>query len=192
MGFEHWVQLFDTEASLADAVARFLRDGWQSGESLIAIVRDRHRPLIAARLLALGVAPQQLVETGQLEFSSAESALASLMRQGRPDPDRFEALVGGRVRERAGHGPGLRVYGEIVDLLADENDLASAQTLEALWNDLGQETAFTLFCGYSAVNFGDPATRPSLLAICRAHSEVRSNPRDPLGAFLSGPVAIRG
>jgi hypothetical protein len=34
------------------------------------------------------------------------------------------------------------------------------------------------------VNFGDPRTADALRHICRAHSRVRSNPLDALGAYL--------
>jgi hypothetical protein len=43
---------------------------------------------------------------------------------------------------------------------------------------------FTLFCGYSAVHFGDPRSAAALQAICRAHTHVRASSDDDLGAFL--------
>ena len=73
---------------------------------------------------------------------------------------------------------------EIVDLLAVQGNFAGAQLLENLWNELHARMPFTLFCGYSSENFGDPLTAGSLRSICRSHSHVRSNPNDLLGSFL--------
>lgn len=190
MAFEHWVQLFDSDESRADAIARFLRDGFQLGESMVAIARSDRWPGIAARLDALGVPTPSLIEAGQLDVRGAESTLKSLMPGGRLDSACFEALIARPLGERLGHGRPLRVYGEMVDLLARQGDLAGAQALEERWNDLGRQASMTLFCGYSAVNFGDPRTRPALKAICQAHSELRSNPRDALGSFLVSPQAL--
>jgi hypothetical protein len=56
--------------------------------------------------------------------------------------------------------------------------------LESLFDELRAREPFTLFCGFSAVHFGDPRTADALRRVCRAHSRVRANPFDPLGAYL--------
>ena len=116
------------------------------------------------------------------------------MRNGAPDAERFDARVGALVRRLVGRGRPLRVYGEMVDILAARGDFRLAQELEALWNTFGEHTRFTLFCGYSAINFGDPRSLEALRLICRAHSHVRSEPGDPLATFLlesADPEPIR-
>jgi hypothetical protein len=192
MAFEHAVQLFDSDESVADAVAHFLRDGFKLGESMMVIVGDGRWSLIVDRLTALGISHRVLIETGQLARHSAESTLRTLMPEGRLDRGRFETLFVEPVRERRRDGRRLRVFGEMVDLLAHRGNFANAQALEELWNEFGDDPTLTLFCGYLAVHFGDPATRPALRAICQAHSELRSNPRDALGSFLLAPDALRG
>ena len=52
------------------------------------------------------------------------------------------------------------------------------------WNDLGARCSFTLLCGYGAAHFASPSAGRALDAICRAHSRVRADAADPLGAWL--------
>ena len=65
-----------------------------------------------------------------------------------------------------------------------EGDIMGAHDLEELWNALGEREAFTLFCGYSTVHFGDPRSGNALRQICQLHSHVHMSPRDLLGSFL--------
>jgi hypothetical protein len=87
------------------------------------------------------------------------------------------------------HGRPVRVYGEMVDNLAVRGDYAHAILLESMWNALATRYTFTLFCGYSAISFGDPRRGDMLRKICAAHTHVSADDRDPLGAFL---VATHG
>jgi hypothetical protein len=124
------------------------------------------------------------MESGQLTVRDAAAAMSSIMRNGRPDRNLFNEEIASLVSQLNSRDRHLRIYGEIVDLLATEGNYRSAQQLEELWNELGRRESFTLFCGYAAVNFGDPGTAEALRKICRVHSRVRSNPRDVLGTFL--------
>jgi hypothetical protein len=106
------------------------------------------------------------------------------MRHGRPRRSLFQDSIGSLVSSLARRGAHVRVYGEMVDLLAAEGNLDGAVELEKMWNDLGERESFALFCGYSAVNFGNPVTTDALRTICRTHSHIRSDRRDVLAAFL--------
>jgi multidrug efflux pump subunit AcrA (membrane-fusion protein) len=181
---EHLVQLFDDSDSRAAAVSRFVADGLRQGDSLLIVITQDNWNHVASRLRSLGAAWEKAMEDGQLTVRNAAAARASLMRNARPDRDLFNETIGTLVSQLNSRDRHLRIYGEIVDLLATEGDYRSAQQLEELWNELGRRESFTLFCGYAAANFGDPGTAEALQRICRAHSRVRSNPRDVLGTFL--------
>ena len=176
---EHLVQLFDDPESLATAVAAFLKEGVSGGDQLLVVSTSEHWQAIAA---ALGdgdvLADQRII------WRDAAETLRQFMRLGRPDARLFDQSVGALVRDLASRSPRLRIYGEMVDLLAGQGDYRGAHELEELWNELAERVSFTLFCGYCAAHFGDPARAQALHAICRAHSCVRSDPRDLLSAFL--------
>lgn len=138
----------------------------------------------AQRLRAGGVKVEDVQADGRLTLLDAADTLKRLLRNGIPDGDRFDATIGTLVRRLGAGGTHVRAYGEMVDLLATEGDFRGAQQLEALWNELRERESFTLFCGYSAVNFGDPRTAEALRHICRAHSRVHATSGDPLGSYL--------
>jgi hypothetical protein len=139
---------------------------------------------IADRLMALDVSAADRVASGQLVSLDAEDLLQQFIKNQRPEARLFEDAVGATVRGLASRSVPLRIYGEMVDILAAKGEYRAAHELEELWNALGERESFTLFCGYSAEHFGDPRTAESLRTICRAHTSVRVDPRDLLSSYL--------
>jgi DcmR-like sensory protein len=180
---QHFLQLFDGADSLAEAVAEFVELGLQNLEISVIVVTPEHRSAILNRLRATGVDVDHAEAAGLLIVRDAARMLRLFERRGRLDPHLFDAGIGAEIRRIAAQGR-VRVYGEMVDLLALQGNYAGAQLLENLWNDLRIRTPFTLFCGYSSENFGDPLTAASLRSICRSHSHSTSSPNDLLGSFL--------
>ena len=80
---------------------------------------------------------------------------------------------------------GLRIYGEIVELFAEEGNFEQACELEDYWNHLQEKHRFTLLCGYSAAHFADPRNRHHLREVCGRHSAVKSHSADSLGTWLT-------
>jgi hypothetical protein len=188
---EHVVQLFDSADTRADAVATFLNEGYQAGDTLLVAITKDHWERVSNRLKAAGMPLRTAIEGGQLTVRDAAALLDEFMRSGTPDPQLFARSLGDLVQQLSASGKRLRIYGEIVDLLTAEGDFRSAQILEDFWNSLSEQHSFTLFCGYGAVNFGDPRSGSSLRSICRSHSLIRSNPRDLLGSFLVHAAAAQ-
>jgi hypothetical protein len=76
-----------------------------------------------------------------------------------PDRAAFRALVGGVVdRVRAAGYQKIRMYGEMVDLLWQENLEASVR-LEEIWNECLHDEQVTLLCAYRIDNFDRYAYR---------------------------------
>jgi hypothetical protein len=181
---EHLVQLFDDLSSLSDGVARFLHDGFAKGNALLVVATAEHWEAIAARLGARGCTVAEWVHQDRLVVLDARETLASFMKAGRPDAILFDETVGALVRTLSARGRPLRIYGEMVDVLATEAMYAAARQLEALWNRLAERESFVLFCGYDSSNFGNPLTGDALRSICQLHSRVQCGSSDVLGSFL--------
>jgi hypothetical protein len=186
---DHLLHLFDDEASRAETVSAFMREGLAVGDRVLVVATPEHWDAIAARLDERDL--DAAVRDGRLTLRDAAATLRTLMHRGVPDPKRFDAAVGALVRQLASAGTPLRVYGEMVDVLAVQGDFDAARDLEALWNQLGGRTPFVLLCGYAAVSFGDPQSAHALRAICSAHSHVISSADDVLGSFLLGRYDAR-
>jgi hypothetical protein len=180
----HIVQLFDTPESLARTVAGFLNEGYHAGESLLVVATAEHWSLLAQELDRLGCRTEPALREGQLVVLDAAETLRQLMKGRAPDFARFLHVVGSLVRRLGARDRRVRIYGEMVDLLAAAGDYDAAQQLEELWNDLAVHQSFTLFCGYSSVHFGDQRTAEALRAICRSHTHVQPSPGDDLGTYL--------
>ena len=184
IGTEHLVQLFDTEESHADAVSAFLHGGFVRSETLLVVMDQQRWYSVAMRLSSRGVPVDEAMQSGRLTVRDVAQTLKLFMRRGRPDRTLFEDSVGAMIRGLTARGVPLRVYGEMVNVLAAEGDYRAAHELEELWNELGRHSAFRLFCGYAAAHFGDPRTAATLRRICESHSQVLSSPQDVLSSFL--------
>ncbi len=180
----HSCQLFDTMDSVATSVGAFFRDGVAAGDRLLAVMYPESWASTVRYLRGQGVNPSAVLASGQLSVLDAAPTLAIFRRGGQIDPQLFEASIGGLVRALAGGKRHLRVYGEMVDVLAMEGDFRASLQLEARWNELMAEVPFDLFCGYSAVNFGNPRAAEALRLTCAAHAQLRTNPLDLLATFL--------
>jgi hypothetical protein len=179
---EHLVQLFDEPETRIEAVAQFLFHGWRAGSPLLVVARAANWAPIAARLEALGCPVAATVAEGRLVALDAATTLASFLRD-EPDAALFEEHVSGLV-SRLGKTGRLYAYGEMVDILAEQGRLDSAQALEMLWNDLAARESFTLLCGYASAHFGDVRDAQALHRICRSHTRVASDPTDLLATWL--------
>ena len=189
---QHSLQLFDSRDSVADAVSCFIAEGVEAGDVVLAVMRRETWECTARRLRERGLDPAVAQASGGLTVLDAAATLETFLVNGRIDQKLFEDSVGTLVWALASGDRRLRIYGEMVDVLAAAGDFRIALQLEARWNELRAETPFTLFCGYSSENFGDPKVSDALQLTCLAHSQIRTNPRDPLATFLlesasSGP-----
>src|SRR5688572_1178946 len=183
---EHILQLFDTPDSLSNVVSAFLYEGWELGEHLLVVSKPRHWTRIADRLARRGCREAEAVEQGRLTVLDVHATLSGMMRGQHVDAALFRTTLGALVARLAGSGTraGLRVYGELVEVLAEEANFEAARQLEELWNELRAQHPFTLLCGYSAAHFAGRGAAPALRAICDLHTRVQRNASDVLGSWL--------
>ena len=179
----HRLQLFDSPETLGDAVASFLLEGYLAGEHLLVIAKPRHRDAIFTALKNLGCFPPDMEGRQRLIALDAADVLRQITRNGAIDRGLFLRTVKPILRTLGGPN-GLRIYGEVVELLAEEGDLGGAMVLESLWNDLATEVRFSLMCGYSSAHFMGQAALPSLRHICETHTQSIATAEDPLGSYL--------
>jgi hypothetical protein len=160
---DHIVQTYQDPAFLAEAVAQYIGAGLHMGEACVVIARPAHRALISR---ALGSARSSLF------MFDAEETLARCMREGCPDWQRFEQAIGELIAGLRLENPGVRAYGEMVDLLWQRGEQSSALALEQFWNRLARRHAFPVFCAYRLDNLDDTAYGGPLESVCRAHTHL--------------------
>jgi signal transduction histidine kinase len=94
------------------------------------------------------------------------------MRDGTADKTLFSELVGPLIQRASEGQRRVRIYGEMVALLAADGQHAATIDLERLWNELQQNYAFSLLCGYPMDRFGGEALAELLGNVCAAHSRL--------------------
>ena len=177
------MQLFDAPRSLADAVSHFLIEGRGRGDRLLVFARASHWQLIRAYLERRGFPVDD--DTDALTVIDARKIRTRMMRRGLLDPGRMEETLGTLMAELASGPRGLRAYGEIVELFAEEGNFEQACALEDYWNHLQEKHRFTLLCGYSAAHFADPCNSQHLRDVVGRHSAIKSHSADSLGNWLT-------
>jgi hypothetical protein len=181
---EHVVQFFDSDESRAECVAMFLADGYRAGEPLLVVARPANWAAMIEQLERLNVPVQRAIAQGMLTVKDADDTLRRISRNGSPDATSFNSVLAETVNRLQQGGGRVRIYGEMVDTLAQRSELIDATKLEALWNHLGERTPSNLMCGYSAAHFVSTSTHRALREICGAHSDVHRHPQDPLAIWL--------
>lgn len=180
---QHFVQLFDTQESRAAAVASFLRERADEGDHLLVAAKPEHWVNIGRELTSRGFDVVDAQKTRRLVFRDVFALLDDVSPDGEPQADAFDRGIGGLVRSLSDGAP-LSVYGELVDVLAERNELDAAVTLEGLWNDLAEQSSITLMCGYCSAHFVSQTAERRLRQVCEAHGHVQTRPQDPLGRWL--------
>lgn len=181
---EHVVQLFDSPESLGEAVAAFLRAGLDAGGRLLVVAKASNVREMAKALERAGLSMSSLVDQDRLTILDAHSTLRAIVRSGSPDARLFDTCIGDVVVRLAAQAGPLHIYGELVEVFAEEGNFHAAIELEELWNQLGAMVPFSLLCGYSSAHFAAPYAGAALRHICERHTRVHQSNGDILGNWL--------
>ena len=166
----HFVQFFDADDRLVRGVSRFIGEGLESNCTCIAIGTSEHREAIAAELRRRGLDPVSLEAEYRYISLDARHLLSIFMRHGQPDQQLFHQAMGQLIRQAAARGQPVRVFGEMVAVLAAENRRDAVIRLEELWNELSRHHSFTLFCAYPVTAFAGDLRSQTL--VCAIHGHV--------------------
>jgi hypothetical protein len=169
---DHLVALYESDGFLAASVGRFLSEGLHKGERVEVIATPEHRDTFEAVLRSEGHDVAARRRAGRYVEHDAATTLAGLVVDGAFDTDGFERDIAGAIVEATVGGRGLRLYGEMVALLAEEGQLLVALELEDRWNDLLARTPIPLFCGYPMRAFDSEEADAHFHAVCGRHSAV--------------------
>jgi MEDS: MEthanogen/methylotroph, DcmR Sensory domain len=171
----HVVQFYQgDEQALARNVARFFHDGMTRGQGVVAIATASRRAAIVRELGALSVDVDAAVRNGLVLLLDAEETLDRLSLDDRPDPQRFERVIGSVLHDLRGvtGSRDVRAYGEMVGILWEAGRSADALRLEELWNGLIGREELELFCGYPIDVFGAGFAITEMDAVLCAHTHV--------------------
>ena len=194
---EHVVAFYDRDSDLATTVGQYLVQALQAGEIAVVIATEAHRGAFEQEIVAAGLDLAQVRKNGTYIALDAAKTMSMFMINGSIDSDAFHRIIGGAVREGVESGRQVRAYGEMVALLWDAGQVPAAIELETLWNDLGRELPFSLFCAYPRASVEGSEHSASLDLVCHLHSSVLKSPTAgtdlsaEFSADLAAPRAAR-
>lgn len=186
---DHFVQFYENDVALIDSISGFIGAGLDAGDSCIVIAAPAHREALENRLRAQGWDLAFAHQQGQYISLDAAETLSQFMVADSPEPQRFMETIGGVVAQAAQRGRRIRAFGEMVALLWNAGDSASALRLEELWNELARSHAFCLFCAYPMYGFGSETDAAPFTHICTQHSRVI--PAESYAALSSPDARLR-
>jgi signal transduction histidine kinase/CheY-like chemotaxis protein len=170
---DHIVQFYESDAYLASVVAGFLAEGLDTGQPGIAIATADHRQAFHARLQQKGFDVARLRVEGQLLLVDAKETLSAFMSGRQLDAARFRSHFGSTLeRLFANRTVSVRAYGEMVDLLWQDQNIDAALELEELWNELSRAYPFKLLCSYALKGFEREVHTERFPDVCRLHTHV--------------------
>ena len=165
---DHFVQLYDDTARLADAVAQYARAGLARGEAVVLIATPEHRHAFLRKLDRAAVA----LGEGRLTVLDAERTLERFMANGMPQWKPFHEVIGGLIAELRLRYPTVCAYGEMVDVLWQRGEREAAIRLEEYWNELGRLQTFSLFCAYRLSPLDAGSYGGALESVCKTHTHL--------------------
>ena len=153
---DHIVQLYQDQNFLGRAVCRFVGAAFANGDGIILCPTLTHWKAFLPRLEAEGVDVEAARDRGQLTVVYADELLPQFMRDGMPDPDIFRPMavdVVGRARA-AGRYPRVRWWGEMVNVLWEQGDVAASMRLEDLFDQyVAKKDNVAIACSFLMDNF---------------------------------------
>ena len=169
---DHFVQFYEDEKFLIQAVGAYVAQGFVEGNSAVVILTDEHRQALEKKLHAAGIDVADYTDRALYFAYDAADTLACFMVDGQPNARRFRATIEPIIAVASQQGTAVRAFGEMVALLWAQGNKTGAIELEMLWNDLMENNHFALLCAYPIANFSENEKDRELRHICRAHNCV--------------------
>jgi anti-sigma regulatory factor (Ser/Thr protein kinase) len=189
---DHVVQFYERDDELVNSAGAYLIDALKAGEVVVTVTTTAHRAAFEAAMGEAGIDVGAALAAGDYIALDALDTLSHFLVDHRPDPAAFNAVVGGVIEDAAQGGRPVRAYGEMVALLWEEGHVTAAVELEALWNDLGRQLPFSLYCSYRVeAATGDGQSLAAFNEVCRLHSAVVGDDTRSFAATLDAPRAAR-
>lgn len=172
---EHVVHFYRDDLDLCAAVTRFILQGVDRGERSIVLATETHWRAICESLKQSGHEPA----TREVTFVDADAMLRDIVVDGVPNTRRFAEAVQQFID--GAHPQRVRIFGELVTLLAERGLLDAALEIELVGHQLTASTGCEILCGYDLCHLNTAGDDVQRVAGAH-HRAVPDVPRGQLGA----------
>jgi hypothetical protein len=171
---DHIVQLYQDQQFLNRAVCRFAAGAIANGEGVILVPTAAHWDAFRPRLEAEGVNVKAAQANGQLTVVDADELLPRFMKDSMPDAPVFLGLAAdviGKARDE-GRYPKVRWWGEMVNVLWEQGNVAASMSLEDQFDRLAEHHEIAIFCSFVMDNFNSEVQSRLLPRLGQNHSHL--------------------
>lgn len=168
----HAVLFYRDGVELADQVSEHLLEALRAGGAAVVLATPVHRESITAALARAGVDVVAAQAAGRYVVLDAFETLTRFMVADWPSAASFWQVISPVVSRAAEAGSPVHMFGEMVALLWDFGQVNAAIEVEALWNEIGAQYAFSLLCAYPADSVAGDQHQDALAEVCRVHSDI--------------------
>jgi hypothetical protein len=171
---DHIVQLYQDQQFLNRAVCRFAAAAITNGEGVILVPTEEHWNTFRPRLEAEGVDVAAAQDRGQLTIVDADKLLPEFMRDAMPDAPVFLGIASDVIAKArdSGRYPNVRWWGEMVNVLWEQGNVAASMTLEDQFDRLAHEHEIAIFCSFIMDNFDGEVHSRMLPRLGQNHSHL--------------------
>jgi DcmR-like sensory protein len=171
---DHIVQLYQDQQFLNRAVCRFAAGAIANGEGVILVPTAAHWEAFRPRLEAEGVDVNAAQGSGQLTIVDADELLPRFMKDTMPDAPVFLGLAADVIANARGEGrfPKVRWWGEMVNVLWEQGNVAASMSLEDQFDRLAHHHEIAIFCSFVMDNFNSEVHSRLLPRLGQNHSHL--------------------
>jgi hypothetical protein len=171
---DHIVQLYQDQQFLNRAVCRFAAGAISNGEGVILVPTAAHWEAFRPRLEAEGVNVKSAISSGQLTVVDADELLPRFMKDAMPDAPVFLGLAADVIGNARAQGkfPKVRWWGEMVNLLWEQGNVAASMSLEDQFDRLAHQHEIAIFCSFVMDNFNSEVHSRLLPRLGQNHSHL--------------------
>ena len=171
---DHIVQLYQDQDFLNRAVCRFAAGAIANGEGVILVPTAAHWEAFRPRLEAEGVDVKAAQNRGQLTVVDADETLPRFMKNTMPDAPVFLGLAADVIANARGEGryPKVRWWGEMVNILWEQGNVAASMSLEDQFDRLARQHEIAIFCSFVMDNFNSEVHSRMLPRLGQNHSHL--------------------
>jgi len=166
----HAVLFYRGGDGFAGHVGAHLLEALRAGGVAVVIATPAHRDAIAGELARAGADVAAARAAGRYVALDAIEMMDRFMVADWPNAASFWQAISPVLRQAAGAGAPVHVFGEMVALLWDFGQVNAAIEVEAMWNEIGAQYPFSLLCGYPAGSVSGAAHQDALAEVCRVHA----------------------
>lgn len=178
--FHHCVEFYEPGMFPAAGIAEYFRSGLEAGEAILTVGTAEHAERVRENLMLNHVKIWELEDAGICTWVPAERVLTTLRENGGMSQEAVDALLCPALSQVVQASPTgrVRVFGELVNLLAESGEFTECIQLEGFWNNIAARMSLqgSLCCAYSTQCFKDQWSASVVLEICETHHEVKPPP----------------